>query len=137
MLWLYVKRSLLPSIDVVMLFQSIEKKRIEFLKPPPPIVSLIDTDVEKPDLLASDVTDLGDREFYANRNVTGRAFTDFSALDDNRQYLTLQDPLFEALVRVKEEKKGVFPRALLATLVSEERVLNKLAQCLSGTHSPT
>jgi hypothetical protein len=114
-LWLYVKRSLLPSIDVVMLFQSIEKKRIEFLKPPPPIVSLIDTDVEKPDLLASDVTDLG----------------------DNRQYLTLQDPLFEALVRVKEENKGVFPRALLATLVSEERVLNKLAQCLSGTHSPT
>jgi hypothetical protein len=105
---------------------------------------LIDTDVEKSDLLASDastsvgdVTDLGDREFYANRNIIGRVFTNFSALDDNEEYLTLQDPPFEALVRVKDEKKGFFPMALLATLISEERVLNKLAKCLSSTHSPT
>jgi len=109
----------------------------------PVIVSWKDPVVDKSEIHpsgskppTSDITDLGDREFYANLNATGRkSAAAWFALDQTQKDLTLQDRFFEALVRVHEEKKGFFPRALLSTLVTEDCVVQELTKCLNDAHS--
>lgn len=108
----------------------------------PAIVSWKDPAVDKSEIPSSiprppksDITDLGDREFYANLNATGRKSAASFPLGDSQEHLVLQDQFFEALVRIYEEKKGFFPRALLSTLVTEDCVFNELTRCLKDTHT--
>jgi len=111
-------------------------------KKAPAIVSWKDPAVDKSEIPSSvsrppksDITDLGDREFYACLNATGRKSTASFPLNDSQEHLALQDQFFEALVRIYEEKKGFFPRALLSTLVTEDCVFNELTRCLNNTHT--
>lgn len=111
----------------------LEKRNILSWKEPNVDKSEIPSSVLKPP--SSDITDLGDREFYANMNAMGRAASTSIALDEGLEPLALQDRYFEALVRVDDQKKGFFPRALLSTLVTEEFVFQELSSHLNNTHN--
>jgi hypothetical protein len=80
----------------------------------------------------SEITDLGDRGFYANLKENDRKPVDLYSLGSDHEKLDLQDQFMEALVKVHEEKKGFFPRALLSSLVTEDCVFNELTRTLSG-----
>lgn len=108
----------------------------------PPIVAWKDPAIDKSEIPAnvlappiSDVTDLGDREFYASLNARDRKSAALAASDHPDGNLALQDQFFEALVNPYEEKKGFFPRALLSTLVTEDIVFKELCKCLNDTHN--
>ena len=81
----------------------------------------------------SEVTDLGDRAFYADLNAKCQASADVFMLERRGECSTLEDILREAIVNSFEEGKSFSPRALLSTLVSQERVFRELSDILKQT----
>jgi len=86
----------------------------------------------------SDVSDLGDREFYANLKATGAQALASPGPKSSHKGRSLQDIFFGELVKVHEEKNGFFPRALISTLVTEDRVYEELTipSCLGDKCTP-
>jgi hypothetical protein len=108
----------------------------------PVIVSWKDPTVHRSELPSStlkptpsEVTDLGDRAFYADLNARGRESADAFALEDYEECPTLEDMFLEAIVNSFEESKCFFPRALLSTLVTHDRVFKELSSVLNQTHN--
>ena len=60
----------------------------------------------------SEVTDLGDRFSYAKLYSVARKSTIYDDQDESEQQLALQDRLFKERVRIDDQTKGFFPRAL-------------------------
>lgn len=82
----------------------------------------------------SEVTDLGDRAFYAELNAKGRDSPVAPPRQGSEENLTLQEIFREAMVKIYAESKGFFPRALLSSLVTEACVFNELSNTLHQTH---
>jgi hypothetical protein len=97
--------------------------------------SEIPSNISKPP--PSEVTDLGDRFSYAKLHSAVRKSTIYDDKDDGEQHLALQDRLFKERVRIDDQAKGFFPRALLASLVTEDAVIKELTRTLNDTHTPS
>jgi len=82
----------------------------------------------------SEISDLGDRHFYADLKERRKSTNSFP-LDDSQHRLDLQDRFFEALVKTHKEKKGFFPRGELSTLVTEDFVFKELTKYFEKTHN--
>jgi hypothetical protein len=95
--------------------------------------STIPSIVSKPPI--SEISDLGDRHFYADLNERRRKSINSFLLDDSQHGLDLQDRFFEALVKTHKEKKGFFPRGELSTLVTEDCVFKELTRYFEKTHN--
>jgi hypothetical protein len=109
----------------------------------PVIVSWKDPTVHRSELPSStlkptpsEVTDLGDRAFYADLNARRRESADAFALEDYEECSTLEDMFLEAIVNSFEESKCFFPRALLSTLVTQDRVFKELSSILTKHTTP-
>ena len=85
----------------------------------------------------SEVTDLGDRFSYAKLYSAVRKSTIYDDQDESEQQLALQDRLFKERVRIDDQTKGFFPRALLTALVTEDAVIKELTRSLNDTHTPS
>ena len=85
----------------------------------------------------SEVTDLGDRFSYAKLYSAVRKSTIYDDQDESEQQLALQDRLFKEHVRIDDQDKGFFPRALLNSLVTEDAVIKELTRSLNDTHTPS
>ena len=86
---------------------------------------------------SSNISDLGDRAFHATLHATDWKLANPFELDSSQEHLALQDRIFEALVRVQEEKKGFLPRVHLSNLVTEDCVFRELSEILSDKYHPS